>query len=167
MTIVKVVGLFAKSPDVFLLCHEQEQTWFFIGSASAFVRRFFAHHTVFQLTSLQCFVFLCLCRKQLTFSKKKKNDDSPINEGGKAYFRRWDFTDLYSALAFYTYCILNHISYQTSSSIFNLGLAHAVHCPSSEKPVKQGSTVFGTSQNQMKSNSRRKGLLQQSVQISC
>ena len=109
MTIVKVVGLFAKSPDVFLLCHEQEQTWFFIGSASAFVRRFFAHHTVFQLTSLQCFVFLCLCRKQLTFSKKK-NDDSPINEGGKAYFRRWDFTDLYSALAFYTYCILNHIS---------------------------------------------------------
>ena len=30
MTIVKVVGLFAKNPDVFLLCHEQEQTWFFI-----------------------------------------------------------------------------------------------------------------------------------------
>lgn len=72
MTIVKLVGLFAKNPDVFLLCHEQEQRHgFLFGSASAFVRRFFADHTVFQLMNLQCFIFLCPCRKQLIFSKKK------------------------------------------------------------------------------------------------
>lgn len=167
MTIVKVVGLFAKNPDVFLLCHEQEQTWFFIRLRIRFCSEIFRTPHCFPTDELTVFCF-SLCLQETVNFFKKKNDESPINEGGKADFRRWDFTDLYSALAFYTYCILNHISQQTSSSIFNLGLAHAVHCPSSEKPVKQGSTVFGTSQNQIKRNyvncnSRRKGLLQQSI----